>query len=143
MRRQQLVHVAATWARVGRGDAFAALSDAGFVGGWALGSMGLKPADEAGVFTGASIFDGARVRVRIVPDAALGLIDFHVGTDTLSPRISIRVTDGPAIGGQPGECLIVMTALRAPGTGQESWDRTCACHEAEILMIRAHLERLA
>jgi hypothetical protein len=135
-------HVAARWVAVPAARAFAALSDPVRVGRWSLGSLDLVAAGgEPGVHVGRSLLDGSATRVRIVPHAVLGIIDYHVGKDgPLRPRIFARVTDGAAIGGDPGHALVALVALRAPGGDPAAWARTCTLHEAEILLIQAQLE---
>lgn len=133
-------HQAAARVAVPSDYAFDRLSDARFVGRWALGSMGLAAVGE-GVFRGRSLFDGSDAFVEIKPERALGLIDFHVGTRKLRrPRIFMRVTPGPVLGIGGGECLVTLHALRAGDASDEVWARTCLTHEAEILLIKAQLE---
>lgn len=135
-----LVHTAATLVLVPASFAFERLSQAAFVGGWSLGSMGL---DEVapGVFRGVSLFDASEAHVDIRPQPELGLIDFGVGTlESRVPRIFIRVTPGPMLGHGEGTCLVSMTALRHAGAEPARWARTCIVHEAEILLIKGQLE---
>jgi len=135
-----VAHQAAARVAVPSGFAFDRLSEAGFVGRWALGSMGLTDVGE-GVFRGHSLFDGSAAFVEIKPEPALGLIDFHVGSQKARrPRIFIRVTPGPVLGMGAGECLVTLHALRAVDAPDETWARTCLTHEAEILLIKAQLE---
>ena len=140
MIRPDHAHIASALVGVPAEFAFGRLADAAFVGGWSLGSMGLTEV-AAGVYRGVSMFDGSLAHVDIRPQPALGLIDFGVGTAEMRvPRIFIRVTPGPVLGHGAGECLVTMTALRAAGSGAETWARTCSTHETEILLIRAQLE---
>lgn len=135
-------HQAARWVGVPARTAFRHLADPAFVGGWALGCLGLEPTGADDVFEGRSLFDGSRARVRIAAHEALGLIDYFVGGEVLRPRIMIRVVDGASIGGPDGTCLVAMSAYRVPDTPAETWSRTCISHEAEILLIKAQLETL-
>jgi len=135
-----VAHQAAARVAVPSDFAFEQLSDAGFVGRWALGSMGLEPIGE-GVFRGRSLFDGSEAFVEIRAEPALGLIDFHVGTEKArQPRIFMRLTPGPVLGMGAGECLVTLHALRAGDAPDDRWARTCLTHEAEILLIKAQLE---
>ncbi len=135
-----VAHQAAARVAVPSDFAFDRLSDAGFVGRWALGSMGLEPVG-AGVFRGCSLFDGSEAYVEIRAERALGLIDFHVGTKQVRrARIFIRVTPGSVLGMDAGECLVTMHALRAADAPDTGWARTCLSHEAEIMLIQAQLE---
>jgi hypothetical protein len=121
--------------------ALSRLSCAEFVGGWALGSMGLQPV-APGVWRGRSLFDGSEAHVEIHASAELGIIDYSVGTEAQrSPRIYIRVTPGVVIGLEPDCCLVALHALRSATASDDRWARTCAAHEAEILLIKAQLER--
>lgn len=136
-------HLASALVGVPARLAFARLSDPAFVGGWALGSMGLAEVAPR-IFRGTSMFDGSAAHVEIRPVPELGLIDFAVGTlERRSPRIFIRVTPGADLGHGPETCLVTLHALRAATTAPEVWARTCICHEAEILLIKAQLERTA
>ena len=122
--------------------AFDKLSDAAFVGGWSLGSMGLQPVG-AGVFRGQSLFDGSDAHVEIHPNPALGLIDFAVGSaDTRVPRIWIRVAAGGPLGFGADTCVVGMGAWRAATTTDDIWARTRTSHETEIRLIKAQLETL-
>lgn len=135
-----VAHQAASRVAVPAGFAFDRLSDAGFVGQWALGSMGLEPVGD-GVFRGCSLFDGSAAFVEVRADRALGLIDFHVGTEQVRrPRIFIRVTPGAVLGLDEDACLVTLHALRAADAPDDRWARTCLTHEAEILLIKAQLE---
>ena len=135
-----LAHMTATLAEVPADFAFRLLSDPAFVGGWSLGSMDLSEVAE-GIYRGTSLFDGSAAHVDIRPVPALGIIDFGVGSLTArTPRIYIRVTPGPDLG-HPAECCqIALQALRAAGSPDDRWARTCITHEAEILLIKAQLE---
>ena len=120
--------------------AFDRLSDAAFVGGWSLGSMGLQPVG-AGVFRGQSLFDGSDAHVEIHPNPALGLIDFAVGSaDTRVPRIWIRVAAGGPLGFGADTCVVGMGAWRAATTTDDIWARTRTSHETEIRLIKAQLD---
>lgn len=135
-----IAHHVSTRAEVPAAFAFARLADAGFVGGWSLGSMGLAPVAD-GVFRGTSMFDGSEAHVEIHPHAALGLIDYAVGSATeRSPRIAIRVAEGGPLGFDEQTCVITLSALRAASADDSRWARTRISHEAEILLIKAQLE---
>lgn len=134
-------HMAAARVAVPERFAFARLTEPAFVGGWALGSMGLAPTDLPGVHAGNSLFDGSQVHVAIEGHPGLGLIDYHVGDrDRRRPRICIRVTPGPVIDLPEASCLVAMMAWRAEGTEDARWARLCIAHEAEILLIKGQLE---
>lgn len=133
-------HIASTLVSVPANFALTLLADAGFVGRWSLGSMGLT-AVEQGVYRGVSMFDGSEAHVDIRPLRDAGLIDYGVGTaEQRVPRIFIRVTPGAVLGHSEGECLVTMTALRMANGDADRWARTCTSHETEILLIKAQLE---
>ena len=140
MPHPQYAHMAAALVDVPAGFALDRLTDAGFIGGWALGSMGLQPVG-GGVWRGTSLFDGAESHIEIHPQPALGLIDFAVGSaESRSPRIFLRVTSGPLLGHGADCCLVTLHALRPAQATAERWARTCTTHETEILLIKAQLE---
>jgi len=134
-------HLASVRIEVPAATAFAALSDGRRLGRWALGSMDLVPADEPGLWTGKSLFDGSVVAVEIRPHPDLGLIDFHLGpAGARVPRVSIRVTPGPDWGLPADSCLVAMTTWRAGWMDDERWARTCKTHELEVLLFKAQIE---
>jgi hypothetical protein len=121
--------------------AFTRLSCGEFVGGWALGSMGLELIGP-GVWRGRSLFDGSDAHVEILARAELGIIDYAVGSaEQRSPRIFIRVTPGDVLGLGSDCCLVTLHALRSAAADDARWARTCTAHETEILLIKAQLER--
>lgn len=121
--------------------AFAHLSDGRRLGRWALGSMDLVPAEEPGVWLGASLFDGSAAEVEIRPHVALGLIDFHLGpAGARVPRVSIRIAPGPDWGLTAQSCLVAMTTWRAGWMDDERWQRTRTTHELEVLLFKAQIE---
>jgi len=135
-----IAHMAAALVEVPATYALERLCDADFVGGWALGSMGLKRTED-GVYRGRSLFDGAASHVEIRPAPDLGLIDYAVGTaQARSPRIFIRVTPGPVVGRGEAACVVTLHALRPSRASPERWVQTCTAHETEILLIKAQLE---
>lgn len=136
-----IAHQAAAHVAVPAAFALARLADAGFVGGWALGSMGLSRVGESAVYRGQSLFDGSTAFVEISAQPEIGLIDYHVGTmQARSPRVSIRVVPGEVVGLDAAHCLVVLMAWRVEGTPAERWARTCRAHEAEILLLKGQLE---
>lgn len=138
---QDIVHCASARVAVPADFAFARLRSPDFVGGWALGSMDLRPSGAAGVFEGRSLFDGSAAHVEILACPERLLIDYAVGTlEARSPRISMRITPGAHTGGAEETCTVVLIALRAEGAPAERWARTCAAHETEILLVKGQLE---
>lgn len=136
-----IVHVAAAEVAVPADYAFDRLSDAAFVGGWSLGSMGLVPHD-GDVFVGTSLFDRSQAFVEIHPVQKLGLIDYSVGSAKhREPRIYIRITDAGTLGWKAGRSIVALHAIRGGAAAPERWAQTCTAHETEILLIKAQLER--
>lgn len=116
------------------------LADAGFVGGWSLGSMGLQPV-APGVLAGKSLFDGSDAYVEIIGRPEVGLIDYAVGSpEARVPRIFIRVSPGSDLGYDVDTCLVTLNTARSATATDAQWARTCTTHETEILLIKAQLE---
>lgn len=117
------------------------LSDAAFVGGWSLGSMGLSR-HEDDVYVGTSLFDRSQAFVEIHPSPDLGLIRYAVGDAShRQARIYITVSDAGALGWEAGHSIIALHAIRAGNTPAGRWAQTCTAHETEILLIKSQLER--
>lgn len=117
--------------------ALAFLADGIALGGWALGCLDTEEIGER-TFRGRAIDSGNEAYVRITSHREQGLVAYEVGSDavTLVPRIWATV--------QPRErdtCLLTLLAWRAPSATDEEWHRTCAFHEAEILVLKGQLER--
>ncbi len=124
--------------------AFDFLADPLRLGRWSLGCFDTAPADTPGLFTGVSLYDGARGWFRIDADRARHLIDYHVGDATTQvPRVSARIIPGPVCGLPTMSCYVTLTAWRVAGMNDERWSRLCTAHEAEIWLIKAQIETLA
>jgi hypothetical protein len=121
-------------------DAFAYLADPKMVGRWALGCFNALPMDKPGLYQGISLFDGTKAWFRIDSDPERLIVDYHVG-DAVGqlPRISTRIIPGPHYERDMGHCIITMNAWRTVDMTENRWQRLCAAHEAEILMIEAQL----
>ena len=120
-------------------DAFAYLADPKMVGRWALGCFNALPTQEPGLYQGTSLFDGTKTWFRIDSDPER-LIDYHVGdVDRQLPRISTRIVPGPHYGRDADYCIVTMDAWRPVGMTDNRWQRLCAAHDAEILIIQAQL----
>ena len=121
-------------------DAFGYLADPQMVGRWALGCFNALPTKKPGLYQGISLFDATKAWFWIDSDPRRLIIDYHVGdADHQLPRISIRIVPGPHYGGDAGRCIITMNAWRPVDMTKDRWQRLCATHEAEILMIQAQL----
>ena len=121
--------------------AFDYLADPLLLGRWSLGCFDTVAAGTPGLFTGVSLFDGARGWFRIDADRSRHIIDYHVGDATSQvPRVSARVIPGPVCGLPDVSCYVTLTAWRVAGMSDERWSRLCAAHEAEIWLIKAQIE---
>lgn len=112
------------------------------LGKWALGSWNTEAAGEQGLYTGTSLFTNEKVHFKIEADEKLGIVDFHVGDPaSLQPRISARVVPRTCYGRNGDFCLVTLNAWRDVGMDDERWHQLCVCHETEVLLIKALVER--
>ena len=122
-------------------SAFRYLADPVKLGLWALGCFDTQSTGTDGLFKGTSLFDGSEAWFRIETDPKRFLIDYHVGDATHQlPRISTRIVPGPNYGQDAEHCMVSMMAWRTSEMLDHRWQRLCATHDAEILMIQAQLE---
>ena len=121
-------------------DAFAYLADPKMVGRWALGCFNALPTDTSGLYQGTSLFDGNTAWFRIDSDPMRFIIDYLVGdANRQLPRISTRIVPGPNYGQDANHCIVTMDAWRPVDMTDNRWQRLCAAHNAEILIIQAQL----
>jgi hypothetical protein len=121
--------------------AFDYLSDPQKLGCWALGCFNTQSAGKEGLYKGISLFDGSETWVRIEADVKRLIIDYHVGSPNHQlPRISTRIMPGPNYGGDSSQCIVSMIAWRTKDMSDSRWQRLCASHDAEILIIQSQLE---
>ena len=125
--------------------ALAYLTDPIALGRWTLGSTNTRVVSQnPELIEGQSRFDGSRSLIRIDAEPARGLVDYRVGpagqAQALQMRISARVLDGAAFGYAAGHCLVTLTAWRPIAMSNERWQRLCAAHEVEVLLLKAQLE---
>jgi hypothetical protein len=125
-------------------EAFAYLADPAKLGEWTLGSWGATLRD-GGVVEGTSLFDGTSSLVAVMPHPAQMTVDFHVGSDPsrLAFRIAARVVPGESLGRPESSSLVSLDAWRPEGMDDGRWTQLCRSHEAEILILRHRIERLA
>lgn len=136
-----IVHLASALVAAPPHYAIGRLSDAEFVGGWSLGSMGLSRHDDD-IYVGTSLFDRSQAFVEIHPSPEVGLIRYSVGDAThRRSRIYITVSDAGELGWDAAHSIIALHAIRAGNTRPERWAQTCTAHETEILLIKSQLER--
>ncbi len=136
-----LCHAVSAEIEVPAESAFRYLADPKKLGLWALGCFDTEPAGKDGLFKGTSLFDGSEAWFRIETDPKRFLIDYHVGDATHQlPRISTRIVPGPNYGRDSEHCIVSMMAWRTLDMSNHRWQRLCATHDAEIMMIQAQLE---
>jgi hypothetical protein len=137
-------HYASVVCRVPAREALRFLADGVQLGHWALGCWQTEPIGD-GVVRGHSLFDDQPGCVRPVMDEARMTVVYHVGVtaDALSPRISAVVEPATGIDDAGESCRISLLATRTPGMDDARWVRLMRCHEVEVLLIQARLERRA
>ena len=124
--------------------AFDFLADPLRLGRWSLGCFDTRAAGSTGLYTGASLYDGAPAWFRIDADRARYLIDYHVGdAASQAPRISARVISGPVCGLPETTCYVTLTAWRTASMDDDRWARLCTAHNAEIWLIKTQIETAA
>lgn len=112
------------------------------LGHWALGCRDIRATSEKGVYEGTSLFDGSATSFRIQSYPDIHVIDYYVGSlASLQPRISIRLVPGPVYDSNDQFCLVSLCAWRGLQMNDERWRQLCTSHEAEILLIKAQIER--
>jgi hypothetical protein len=121
--------------------AFAFMSDGLKQTRWALGSWDRRKVG-TDLFVGTSLFTGKETYVRLAVDAANFVVLYHVGPspEALQPRNMARVVPGPAIGRDPGCCVVTLMTWRAADAPDERWRLTCVSHKTEMYMIRHLIE---
>ncbi|MDB5858808.1 MAG: hypothetical protein JWQ76_2497 [Ramlibacter sp.] len=131
-------HSASAPCRVPASEALAFLADGLQLGTWAFGCWQAE-AVGGGVVRGRSLFDDSTSWVRPTADAASMTVVYHVGgaPDALTPRIHALVQADPA------GCRISLHATRTADMDDARWLRLVRCHELEVLLIQARLERRA
>ncbi len=123
------------------GQVFAFLADPENLSLWSFGTWHVE-IDETGLIKGRSIKDGsvAYVRIHLHPETLL--VDYLIGSDPahLTPRIFIRLAEGPDFGGHTGECALMMTALRTVGMDDDRWASLKSTHAVEVGLIKSAVE---
>ncbi len=123
-------------------NALGFLADGAQLGRWAFGCWETT-AQGDGLFLGRSLFDGAVLWVRVAAEVDRGCVTFHVGStpERLTPRIVALVVPGTRVGLRADECLVTLLAWRDAGMDGERWRRLTTGHEAEIMLLKALIER--
>ena len=76
--------------------------------------------------------------MRPVGDSERLLVDYYVGAH--AKRLATRAMTKVVPRGRRS-CVVTLIAWRDPSMAQARWERLVACHEAEIRLIQALLER--
>ena len=141
----ELSHCVTARFDVAADTALAFLRDPIALGAWSLGCMNTRPDEESrGVYRGKSLFDGSETRFCIDADPERRIVDYLLGTPgEMVPRISIRVVPADVCDLEATQCYVTMTAWRPRTMDEPRWQQLCACHEAEIHLIRAQCEAAA
>lgn len=139
-----LSHIATTKIAVSPDAAFEFLTDPIQLGRWSLGCMNAEQSFIPNVYLGHSLFDGSPAFFEIRSDRTSWGIVYHVGNEEKRiPRIAAQVVP-PEVCGLPGDqCLVSLIAWRTATMTDERWERLCATHEAEIILIRDQCETAA
>ena len=144
MGNDQLCYSTTVVAPVSPEKAVAFLRSPDGVGTWALGTWGATPVvGEDDVYVGRSLLDGTQQSFfRILEERAFGLVEYEVGEtiDSLTMRIAAKVVAGKDFGYGADYCLVTLLGWRPQNMGDLRWQRLCAFHDVEILMIEARLK---
>ena len=134
-------HIASIVVKKSAEDVFAFMADPAKLDRWSFGTWQTEIAAD-GLVTGTSIFDGAKILVRIDADHARLSIDYKLGADAtkLLPRINVRVVPGANLGLDPGHCILTFIAWRAAAMDDDRWRRLTASHEFEAVLIKNLIE---
>ncbi len=131
------IEVGASWE-----SAFDYLVDPLNLGKWALGCWETESSDIKGLYVGRSLFDNEKSYFRIEENRELHLLDFFIGDKTVQqPCISIRIVAGVVYGQAESSCLLTINAWRDINSSDERWRQLCVCHETEIILLKALIER--
>jgi len=120
---------------------FAVMTDPAKLHRWSFGTWETEIAVD-GLVTGTSIFDGARILVRIDADKERLSIDYKLGSNpqALVPRIQVRVVPGAHLGLDAGHCVLTFMAWRAAAMDDDRWRRLTASHEFEVVLLKNLIE---
>ncbi len=122
-------------------EVFDFMADAGKLTLWSFGTWKIAHRDD-GLIEGRALANDAAILLRIDPDPARLLIDYHLGDtpDDMQPRIYARIVPG-AVSGQPDDAaVLILTALRDGAMDDARWARMCRAHAFELDTIKALIE---
>jgi hypothetical protein len=134
-------HVASTEVKRPAAEVFAIMANARKLHRWSFGTWETEIAED-GIVTGTSIFDGAKILVRIDADPARWSVDYWLGPerDKLAPRITVRVVPGERLGLGADACVLTFIAWRAAAMDDDRWRRLTASHEFEAVLLKNLIE---
>jgi len=134
-------HIASIEVKRPAAEVFAFMADPAKLDRWSFGTWATEIAAD-GLVTGTSIFDGAKIFVRIDADTDRLSIDYRLGAGPakLVPRINVRVVPGQNLGLDPGHCVLTFIAWRAAAMDDDRWRRLTASHEFEAVLIKNLIE---
>jgi len=134
-------HIVSIEVKRGAAEVFAFMADPAKLNCWSFGTWQTEIAAD-GLVTGTSIFDGAKIFVRIDADTERLSIDYCLGADPamLVPRINVRVVPGQNLGLDPGHCVLTLIAWRAAAMDDDRWRRLTVSHEFEAVLIKNLIE---
>lgn len=136
-----LSHIATAKIGVSPDAAFEFLTDPIQLGRWSLGCLNTEQSSIPNVYKGRSLFDGSAAFFEIKSNRSSWGIVYHVGNEEKRiPRIAAQVIPPEVCGLPEHQCLVSLIAWRTATMTVERWDRLCATHETEILLIRDQCE---
>lgn len=137
-------HITSIVVKRGGRAVFDFMADPRSLNRWSFGTWETEVATD-GLVLGTSLFDGAKTFVRIDADEKRLSVDYHLGSrpEALSPRIVVRVVPGPIVGLPADQSVLTFIAWRAQIMDEDRWRKLTACHELEVVLIKALLEKEA
>ena len=134
-------HIASIEIKRPAADVFAIMADPAKLHRWSFGTWETEIADD-GIVTGTSIFDGAKMLVRIDADPTRRLIDYWLGPERgkLVPRIAVQVVPGEHLGIGGEACILTFIAWRAATMDDDRWRRLTTSHEFEAVLLKGLIE---
>ena len=121
---------------------FAFMADPAKLHRWSFGTWETEIADD-GLVTGTSIFDGARILVRI--DADRGATVDRLQARQRSGKRWCRASRCGSCrarisGSMPEHCVLTFIAWRAAAMDDDRWRRLTASHEFEVVLLKNLIE---
>ena len=134
-------HIASIVVRKEAAAVFAFMADPAKLDRWSFGTWQTEIAAD-GLVSGTSIFDGAKILLRIDADATRHAIDYRLGLDPakLVPRITVRIVPGANLGFDSGHCVLSFIAWRSASMDDDRWRKLTASHEFEAVLIKNLIE---